>query len=182
MAGGIEFDRQSYGLWSNTNMRFAVGFLLAIAGLAPAQIAPSTPAAQSTENYSGTYSFLREGEFVQVTVEEAGKVTGFVSRLGDSDTDRDVVLDHFFKEGKLDNKKLTFSTVTVHGTSYEFKGTVERGEGKNIGDEAYYVLKGTLLVNSTDTQKKSASQSRDVVFKRFPENLGDAPAEKPKKN
>jgi hypothetical protein len=37
--------------------------------------------------YSGMYSFLKEGEFVQVTVEDAGRVTGFVSRFGDLDSD-----------------------------------------------------------------------------------------------
>jgi hypothetical protein len=163
-------------------MRFVVGFLLALTSLAAAQTGSSTPPSQAVENYSGTYSFLRDGEFVQVTVEEEGRVTGYVSRLGDSDTDRDAVLDHFFKEGKLDNKKLSFTTVTVHGTSYEFQGTVERGEGKNVGDEAYYVLKGALTVNSTDAQKKATSQLRDVMFKRFPENLGDTPEDKAKKN
>lgn len=161
-------------------MRFLVGFLLAFASFAPAQTAPAAPPSQPAENYSGTYSFLRDGEFVQITVEEAGKVTGFVSRLGDSDSDRDTVLDHFFKDGKLEGKNLTFSTVVIHGLSYEFKGTVERGEGKVAGDEAYYVLKGTLVVIRTDAQNKTTSQSRDVVFKRFPENLGDTPDDKKK--
>ena len=168
--------------WSNTSMRFVVGFLTLLASFSAAQTAPSAPPAHPVEDYSGTYSFVREGEFVQVTVEEEGKVTGFVSRFGESDTDRDLVLDHFFKQGKLDDKKLSFSTETVHGTWYEFKGVVERGEGKDVGDEAYYVLKGTLTQNGTDAQKKTTTQSRDVVFKRFPQNLGDTPEDKPKSN
>ena len=127
--------------------------------------------AKPAEDYSGMYSFLRDVEFVQVTVEDAGRVTGFVSRYGDLDSDRGIFLDHFFKQGKLDGENLAFTTETVHGVWFEFKGTVERGEGKNPGDEAYYVLKGTLLEYSTDTDKKTSTKSRDVEFKAFPRDM-----------
>ena len=133
--------------------------------------APKNPA----EDYSGMYAFLRDGEFVQVTVEDAGRVTGFVSRYGDLDSDRGAFLDQFFKTGKLDGRKFTFTTDTVHGVWYEFKGTVERGEGKNVGDEAYYVLKGTLMQYSTDANKKTSSKSREVLFKSFPQDFGTGP-------
>lgn len=122
-------------------------------------------------DYSGTYTFLREGEFVQVTIEDAGHVSGYVSRFGDQDSDRGIFLDQFFKEGSLDGKKLSFMTETVHGTWYEFIGTVERGEGKNPGDEAYYVLKGTLKQTFIDVNQKSRTKSREVVFKAFPKDL-----------
>ncbi len=72
-------------------------------------------------DYSGMYSFLREGEFIQITVEDRGRVTGFVSRYGDSESDRGVFLDHFFKSGKLDGNQLAFTTETVHGASFEFQ-------------------------------------------------------------
>ena len=142
--------------------------------------APSSPAPDKpVENYSGMYAFLREGEFVQVTVEEAGRVTGFVSRYGDLDSDRGSFLDQFFKQGKLDGNKLSFTTQTVHGTWYEFTGTIERGEGKNSGDEAYYVLKGTLIQNVIDASKKTTSKSREVSLKSFPQDAG---AEPPQRN
>ena len=130
------------------------------------------------DSYSGMYSFLRDGEFVQVTVEDQGKVTGFVSRYGDLDSDKGAFLDHFFKEGKLADNKLVFATERVHGVWFEFKGVIVRGEGKNPGDEAYYVLKGTLTEYSTDQNKKSSSRSRGVAFKSFPQNM--APAEQNK--
>src|SRR5207302_8336977 len=108
------------------------------------------PDTKSGHEYSGMYTFLKEGEFVQVTVEDAGHVTGFISRYGDGESDKGAFLDQFFKSGKLDGNKLTFTTETVHGVWFDFKGTVERGEGKKPGDEAYYVLKGTLTQNSSD--------------------------------
>ena len=135
---------------------------------------PATPGADC----SGLYSFLRDGEFVQVTVEDRGRVTGFVSRYGDSESDRGVFVDHFFKSGKLDGNQLAFATETVHGVSFEFRGTFERGEGKNRGDEAYYVLKGTLVENTTDEAKKTSTRSSEVALKSFPQDMAPPPAEK----
>jgi len=128
---------------------------------------PATPGA----DYSGMYSFLREGEFIQITVEDHGRLTGFVSRFGDAESDRGVFLDHFFKSGKLDGNQLTVTTETVHGASFEFRGTVDRGEGKSRGDEAYYVLKGTLFENTTDEAKKTSSRSREIALKSFPQDM-----------
>src|SRR4029077_12910848 len=112
--------------------------------------------------YSGMYSFLQDGEFLQLSVEDEDRVTGFISRYGDLESDRGAFLDLFFKSGKLDGKNLTFTTQTVHGIWYEFKGTVERGPGKSAGDEAYSLLKGTLTQNTTDANKKTSSKSREA--------------------
>lgn len=129
-------------------------------------------------DYSGMYSFLTEGEFVQISVEDHGQVTGFVSRYGDAESDHGVFLDHFFESGKLDGTQLTFTTKTVHGVSFEFRGTVERGEGKSRGNEAYYLLKGTLVENTTDNDKKVSSHSREVALKSFPQDMSSPPADK----
>jgi hypothetical protein len=136
----------------------------------PAQL-DKAPAALPGSEYSGMYSFLRDGEFVQVTVENQGHVTGFVSRYGDLQSDRGAFLDHFFKQGKLDGNKLTFTTETVHGIWFDFRGAIERGEGKKAGDEAYYLLKGTLTEYSTDDAKKTSSRSREVALKSFPQDV-----------
>ncbi len=137
----------------------------------PPPAAPASP----TEDYSGMYTFLREGEFVQITVEEAGHVTGFVSRYGDSESDQGVFLDQFFKEGKLDGHKLSFTTEPVHGTWFEFKGAIDRGPAKTHAQEGYYVLKGTLTEYTTDVAKKVSAKAREVEFKLFPEDAAPAP-------
>jgi hypothetical protein len=158
--------------------RFFPAMLLLTCTLSSGQNPPnSPPAAKPANDYTGMYSFLQDGEFVQLTVEDEGRVTGFISRYGDLESDRGEFLDLFFKSGKLEGKNLSFTTQTVHGGWYEFKGTIERGTGKNPGDEAYYLLKGTLTENSTDANKKTSSKSRDVTFKSFPQDLG-APPEK----
>jgi hypothetical protein len=141
-----------------------------------AQANPDRESKAPGAEYSGMYSFLRDGEFVQFTVEDQGHVIGFVSRYADSEGDGGF-LDHFFKSGKLDGSQLAFITETVHGVSFEFRGTVERGDGKSRGDEAYYVLKGTLVENDTDAAKKTSSRSSEVALKSFPQDLAP-PAEK----
>ncbi len=151
-----------------------------LASILAAQTHGTPPTAgQSAPDYSGMYGFLRDGEFVQLSVENNGRVTGFVSRYGDSESDRGVFLDHFFKEAKLEGNRLTFTTETVHGVSFEFRGTIERGEGKNPGDEAYYVLKGTLIENAMGKGNKTSSREREVTLKIFPQDLvGGAAAKK----
>jgi len=134
--------------------------------------------AKTGQAYSGMYTFLKEGEFVQVTVEDTGHVTGFVSRFGDGGSDKGAFLDQFFKSGKLEGNKLSFTTDIVHGVAFDFKGTVERGEGKNPGDEAYFVLKGTLTENVSDVNKKVTSHPREVEFKMFPQDAAPAPVRK----
>lgn len=140
-------------------------------GPSPSSRPSAANQSQDGRQYAGTYSFLNEGELVQITVEDEGKVTGLVSRYGDSPSDKGAFLDQYFRSGKLDGNKLNFVTETVHAMWYEFKGTVERGEGKNPGDEAYYVLKGTLIDNTVDSAKKTTTHSQDVLFKIFPNGV-----------
>jgi len=163
-----------------------IGSLVILTGMflggvcAAAQSRPRSNLAKPSAgaNYSGMYAFLQEGEFVQITVEGEGRVTGFVSRYGDSESDRGVFLDHFFKSGKLDGNQLEFTTDTVHGVSFEFQGTIERGEGRSRGDEAYYVLKGALIETRGDDAKKTSSQRRQVELKSFPQDLSPPPEKK----
>ena len=49
---------------------------------------PSAPATKPAEDYSGMYSFLQDGEFVQLTIEDTNRVSGFISRYGDLESDQ----------------------------------------------------------------------------------------------
>jgi len=160
-----------------TNLLKNLGFLLLVGAIASAQSAkPAAPSAP-TEDYSGMYTFLHEGEFVQLTVEDDGHLNGFISRLGDQESDRGSVLDHFFKVAKLEGHQVSFSTSTIHEVRFEFKGTVDRGPAKTRAQEGYYVMKGTLTEYVTDLNKKESARTREVEFKLFPE---DASAANPK--
>jgi len=150
-------------------MRWPLALFLLLLPLLSAAAQTAPPA---TDDYSGMYTFLREGEFIQVTVEEEGKVSGFISRFGDSDTDKNEFLDQFFESGKLDSSHLTFTTKNVHGTWFTFDGTLGRGSGKKPEEEGYYVIRGTLTRFRSDADKKNTGQdSRNVEFKSFPRDV-----------
>lgn len=131
-----------------------------------------SPAGPNPNDFSGMYSFLQDGEFVQINLEDQGIVTGFISRYGDLDSDRGAFLDQFIKSGKTDGKKLDFTTDQVHGTWYEFHGVVNRGQGKTANDDAFFVIQGKLTKYSTDSAKKTNAQSREVTLKSFPQDAG----------
>jgi hypothetical protein len=152
-------------------MRFLIGSFLLLLPLLLLSAAPQS-APPPTDDYSGMYTFLREGEFVQVTVEDEGKVSGFISRFGDSEADKDTFLDQFFESGKLDSNHLSFTTKNVHGSWFTFEGTLERGSGKRPDEEGYFVIRGTLNRFQSDADKKKTSQnSRRVEFKSFPRDV-----------
>ncbi len=161
-----------------SQLRVACALIFPLLALALAYGQEAKESTLPGSEYSGMYSFLRDGEYVQITVEEKGKVSGFVSRYGDSESDRGAFLDQFFKQGKLDGNKLTFSTVTVHGVWFDFKGTVEKGEVKKTDEEGAYILKGTLTQYSSDAAEKTTSRSREVALKSFPQDLSAAPPKK----
>src|SRR5262249_51925692 len=77
----------------------------------PTSVSPDTAGV----DYSGMYTFLKEGEFVQLTV-ESGILLGFISRTGDLDSDRGVYLDQFFEKGKISGTQISFNTKVLHGT------------------------------------------------------------------
>lgn len=130
----------------------------------PAPAAPPTP-----EDISGMYSFLREGEFVQVNVEDGNYVTGFISRCNEDDC-KGAFLDHFFRIASLAGDNLSFETKKVHGVWFEFAGKAARGPGKSPSDEAYRVLRGKLIRHSADATGKETAESRQVEFKSFPQD------------
>ncbi len=138
--------------------------LLLVAGTLLAQ--QSTTAAP--DDYSGMYSFLKDGEFIQITIEGKGAVSGFISRFGDSESDHGAFLNQFVKSGKSDGSKLSFTTENVHGVWFTFDGAFDRGPGKKPDEEAFYLLRGALTRFSTDPEKKTTSQVTQVEFKSFP--------------
>jgi len=152
--------------------RAAFLLLLLAAGAGDSQKVAAQSPAPSTPDYSGMYSFVNEGEFVQITLEENGKVSGFISRFGDSGADKGTFLDQFLKSGKSEGASLSFMTENVHGVWFSFDGAFSRGSGKTPDDEGYYLLQGKLTRFSVDADKKTTSQERQVKLTSFPRDAG----------
>ncbi len=125
-------------------------------------------------DYSGMYTFLQEGEFVQVSIDPDGRVSGFISRYADPHEKGGLFLDHFFETASLKSGYLlSFTTKTVHGVHYEFTGAMGRGEGKTKAQEGYYIIHGTLTEYTSDASGKVSARSREVTFKSFPQDVED---------
>src|SRR4051812_44922819 len=111
--------------------------LLLVLFLLPSLLLAAPQSASSpADDYSGMYTFLREGEFIQVTIEEAGRVNGFISRFGDSENDKNEFLDQFFESGKLDSNHLSFTTKKVYRARFPFFGTIRGGAAQKPGGES----------------------------------------------
>jgi hypothetical protein len=134
----------------------------------------------AADDISGMYSFLGEGEFVQITLESDG-VSGYISRRGDLESDHGAFLDHFFEKASVKNHDVTFTTKAVHGVWFEFTGLYDRGSVKTKDQDGYFVIRGTLKQFTTGSDGKVASRSRQVEFKLLaqPPDEEDAPRKKP---
>lgn len=173
------------------NLKTILVFLLAAGLAATCQTKKTQPQAPqqdgtqaeaSDEDISGMYTFINEGEFLQFTREE-GAITGYISRMGDRESDRGSFLDQFFSQASVQGHDVSFTTKVIHGVWFEFKGRFERGPGKTKAQDGYYVLRGTLTEFTTGQDKgSSTSRSRQVEFKWLaqPQDVEES-KEQPKK-
>ena len=148
---------------------------LALLGMFAAGLIAQTPSQSNVAHDpatdpAGLYSFVREGESLQLTLED-GELSGYITRFGESDSDKGLLIDQFFSKGSLKDNHLTFATKAVHGVWYEFNGTIEVEPGKAPGVEGYRVLKGTLKQHTADAKGNDNVRDRSVEFKSFPEGV-----------
>ena len=152
--------------------------LLCLLFIAPARAGSSSAAQPSTQapaasigDFSGTYTFLRKGEDLQLNVQN-GKLDGYVSRFEEDDPDPTAMMQHFIEKSSLAGDELSFTTEKIHGVWFEFKGKVRRGDGKTPADEGFYVLEGTVTRYEADADKKATAKSREVQFRSLPSDFG----------
>ena len=131
---------------------------------------PSSVASDNSpaEDFSGMYSFLKEGEFIQITVDKDG-ISGYISRQGDQDSDRGVFLDQWFSKVSIKAYDAAFATKPLHSVWFEFKGVFSRGPAKTKAQDGYYVLRGTLTKHVADADGKDTARSTQVDFKLLAE-------------
>jgi len=116
------------------------------------------------EDISGMYSFLRDGESIQLNLQD-GKLSGWVTTYGFLDSDKDTLVDRFFQKASLQGDQVYFITKPLHGCWLEFSGRVERGEAATRAKEGYFRLTGNLTEYTTDADNKVSAKRRDVTFK-----------------
>lgn len=156
----------------NLRVRNVVLVVCVLSAAALAQNAPAKPAAP---DYSGRYSFLQDGEDVQIN-QTGDKVDGYLTRFGSSESDRDTMLQHTFAKASLTGDKLSFSTKAVHAVWYEFTGKIERGAAKTRAEDGYYQIVGTLTEHAQKDGKEAGARARQVTLKLFADE--EPPAKK----
>jgi hypothetical protein len=133
----------------------------------PATAEPSKPAAAENspaEDFSGMYSFLKEGEFIQITLDKDG-ASGYISRQGDQDSDRGVFLDQWFSTISVKGYDVSFATKPLHSVWFEFKGAFSRGTAKSKSQDGYYLLRGQLTEHTTGPDNKNTTRTVQIDSK-----------------
>lgn len=120
----------------------------------------------------GTYQFDHSNDSIELDLDR-NKLSGYVTQLGDAETDNNTPLTFFFDQTAIDGGEIDFQTRVVHGVWYSFRGTIVRGDGKTRADEGYYVLRGVLAVHHPQSGRdKSADEiieKRQIHFKSMPQ-------------
>lgn len=111
---------------------------------------------------SGEYEFGRLNESIEIDVRR-NRLTGYITRLGDAETDTNTPITFFFDRTFIDGSHIEFQTKVVHGVWYSFHGTIVRGNGKERADEGYYVLQGVLLEHHPQSH---TTKSADETYQR----------------
>jgi hypothetical protein len=142
--------------------------LLAFTSVAIAQ-SPAKSEPEITADITGMYSFLHEGEFVQIEV-NGTKVTGLVSHFKDEDSDKAEFVDQYLEHATLEGPTLSFRTKVADGLWFEFSGSVERGPAKTPSDEGYWIVRGTLIEHHTGTDGKTTEKTHSLNLNSFPQD------------
>ena len=103
---------------------------------------------------SGEYS-LGSGGMVDVEL-QPDRLSGFITRLGDRESDEGTPLTFFFATGRLSGQQLAFTTRQVHGVWFSFEGTIVRGPARTRDQQGYYLLEGTLVMHDVASQTEQA--------------------------
>ena len=99
---------------------------------------------------SGAYALGSTGS---IDVElQPDRLSGFISRLGDRESDEGTPLTFFFATSRLAGQRLAFTTRQVHGVWFSFEGTIVRGPARSRDQQGYYLLEGRLVMHDVDSR------------------------------
>jgi hypothetical protein len=143
--------------------------LLCLCALATFLFASDPP-----DDITGMYSFLHDSEYIQLNLQN-GQLSGWVTTFGFLESDRDTLIDRFFRQAGVHGNDIYFITKPLHGSWIEFSGHVERDpEVHTRAKEGYLRLAGRLTEYTTDEENKVSARTRDAVFKSLPDDSAAA--------
>ncbi len=115
---------------------------------------------------SGEYT-LGSGEFVDVEL-QPDRLTGYITRLGDRESDEGTPLTFFFTTSRLSGQRFSFTTRQVHGVWFSFEGTIVRGNARSRDQQGYYLLEGRLVLHDVSSQTEQARMVSLPMARQYP--------------
>lgn len=152
---------------------FAVFCMVVVAAAAGAQSSPAlhsrseaTPdrQTQSANGYStlpddasGEYELGEKGSVVQITIEH-NRLMGYITKMEEG-----TALTLFFDHAAVNGNHVSFTTKTVHGLRYSFRGAIVRGDAISSSMTGFYRLAGEMKV-----VRGNAYENEQVSLKSTP--------------
>ena len=115
---------------------------------------------------SGEYA-LGSGGMVDVEL-QPDRLSGFITRLGDRESDEGTPLTFFFATSRLWGQQLAFTTRQVHGMWFSFEGTIVRGSARGRDQQGYYLLEGRLVLHDVANQTEQARMVSLPLSRQYP--------------
>ena len=103
---------------------------------------------------SGEYA-LGGGATIDIDL-QPDRLSGFITRPGDRESDAGTPLTFFFATSRLSSQQLAFTTRQVHGVWFSFQGTIARGSARTRDQQGYYLLQGQLVMHDAASQTEQA--------------------------
>jgi hypothetical protein len=94
-------------------------------------------------------------------------LSGYISRLGNEDSDRGAALTFLFEHTALNGERLSFTTRMVHGVWFSFDGTIVRGPGRTRTEDGYYLLEGELVEHDAAQRTQAQSNVRLKLNRQY---------------
>jgi hypothetical protein len=115
---------------------------------------------------SGEYT-LGSGEMVDVEL-QPDRLSGFITRLGDRESDEGTPLTFFFATSRLAPQQLAFTTKQIHGVWFSFEGTIVRGPARSRDQQGYYLLEGRLVLHDVAGKTDQARMVSLPLARQYP--------------
>jgi hypothetical protein len=103
---------------------------------------------------SGEYA-LGGGGTIEIDL-QPDRLSGFITRQGDRESDEGTPLTFFFATSHLSSQQFAFTTRQVHGVWWAFQGTIVRGSARTRDQQGYYLLQGQLVMHDAASQTEQA--------------------------
>jgi hypothetical protein len=115
---------------------------------------------------SGEYA-LGAGGLIDVEL-QPDRLSGFITRLGDRESDEGTPLTFFFATSRLSGQRLAFTTRQIHGVWFSFEGTIVRGSARSRDQQGYYLLEGRLVLHDVANQTEQARMVSLPLARQYP--------------